>query len=474
MGKNEQDLFFLNKVDIMNKLKMFKAKKFHFIGIGGVSMSSLALVLKHDGFYVQGSNEVINDELKLLAKKKIRIFIGHSKNNVLGADVVVYSSAIHEDNPELKYAREHNLIVLKRAELLGMIAENYKTVIAIAGSHGKTTATAMISEIFLNAGLKPTIHAGGKLKAINSNYLIGNKKFFITENCEYKDNFLFVKPDISVILNIDSDHLDYFGNLNGVKKSFLKYANGTKQGGVNIVLGEDVNSFEIKQFENSASFGLGDKNDIYAKNIKEYKAGFYSFDVVFNDVKLGNIKLNIVGEHNVLNALASILVALICDIDFEIIKTSLEKFMGVKRRCELIGYLNGAAVYHDYAHHPKQIEKMIKTAKELVKNNKGRIITIFEPHTFSRTKYLLEDFAKSFVGSDYVIFAPVYSARELESEGLNSIDLMTETRKYICDVEYLKSYNEIVNFVKGKTKKDDLVLVLGAGTIEKLAKDLVK
>lgn len=458
----------------MNKLKMFKGKKFHFIGIGGVSMSSLACFLKRDGFYVQGSNEVINDEMKILAKKKIRLFLGHSKNNVLGTDIVVYSSAIHEDNPELVFARNNNLIVLKRAELLGMIAESYKTVIAIAGSHGKTTTSAMISDIFINAGLKPTIHVGGRLKSIHSNFLVGNKKYFITENCEYKDNFLFVKPDVSVILNIDSDHLDYFGSLEGVKKSFIKYADGTKPGGVNLVFGEDINSLEIGQKENSITFGFDDKNDVYAKNIREYKAGFFSFDVVFSGFLLGNIKLNIVGEHNILNALASIMVSMLFEIDFSVVKDTLENFKGVERRCEKVGEVNGVLVYHDYAHHPKQIEKMIETARELVKNNGGKIITIFEPHTFSRTKFLLESFAKSFVGSDYVIFAPVYSARELESDGLNSIDLMTETRKHIAKVDYYNNYSEIIKRVKEFAKKDDLVLVLGAGTIEKLARDLVK
>lgn len=453
---------------------MFKGKKFHFIGIGGISMSALACILKHNNFFVQGSNEVINDEVKKLAKKKIRIFLGHSKNNVLGADVVVYSSAIHEDNPELKFARQKQLLVLKRAELLGLIVEEYKTVIAIAGSHGKTTATAMISEIFTEAGLKPTFHIGGVSKLINSNYKIGNKKYFITENCEYKDNFLFVKPDISVILNIDCDHLDYFGNLDGVKSSFLKYAKNTRQGGLNIVFGEDLNSFEIKKMTGCASFGLKESDDVYAKNIKEYKTGYFSFDAYFGGFLLGNVKLNIVGEHNILNALASILVSLICDVDFDVVRHSLERFSGVKRRCDRIGLVNGAEVYHDYAHHPKQIEKMIETARELVKNNNGRVITIFEPHTFSRTKYLLDDFAKSFEQSDIVVFAPVYSARELETDGLNSIDLMCETRKRIEKVEYFKSYTEIKQYIKNEVKKEDLVLVLGAGNVDKLAEILVE
>lgn len=453
---------------------MFKGKKFHFIGIGGISMSALAFCLKKDGFYVQGSDETINDEVKKLAKGRIKVFLGHSKNNVLNADVVVYSSAIHEDNPELKYARKNHLIVLKRAELLGMIAERYKTVIAIAGSHGKTTATAMISEMFINAGLKPTIHLGGRLKSIKSNYKIGNKKFFITENCEYMDNFLFVKPDISVVLNIDSDHLDYFKSLEGVKKSFLKYVYGTRENGLNLDFDQDENSNEIRLLENTVTFGLNKTSDIFARNIKEYRAGFFSFDVVFEKCYLGNIKLNIIGEHNVYNALAGIFVGLICGIDFCDIKNSIENFSGVERRCERLGEINGAEVYHDYAHHPKQIEKMVSVAKELVKETNGRILTVFEPHTFSRTKYLLGDFAKSFMGSDFVFLAPVYSAREDESAGLTSTDLLVETKKYIKNVMLFDGYADIIKTIKQTAKKGDLVLVLGAGNIEKLAKTIIE
>lgn len=453
---------------------MLKGKKFHFIGIGGISMSAIASCLKREGFYVQGSDETINDEVRKLVKRKIKVFLGHSKNNVLNADVVVYSSAIHEDNPELKYARKNHLIVLKRAELLGMVAEKYKTVIAIAGSHGKTTATAMISEIFIKAGLKPTIHLGGRLKSINSNYKIGNKKFFITENCEYMDNFLFVRPDISVILNIDRDHLDYFKTLDGVKKSFLKYAYRTRENGLNLAFDGDENLAEIKRLDNTATFGLKKDSDIFARNVKEYKPGYFSFDVVFEKCCLGNVKLNIVGEHNIFNAIASIFVGLICGIDFCDIKESLENFSGVERRCEKLGELNGAEVYHDYAHHPKQIEKMIAVAKELVKETKGKIITVFEPHTFSRTKFLLEDFAKSFIGSDYVFLAPVYSARELESDGLTSENLFYETKKYELNVQLFGNYAGIIKEIKQVAKKGDLVLVLGAGNIEKLAKNLVE
>ena len=322
----------------MNELKLLKGKKFHFVGIGGVSMSSLALMLKKNGYYVQGSDDVQNAEVKKLVKRKVRVFLGHDQSNVLGVDVVVYSSAIQDDNPELVYAKKHKLLILKRAELLGFVAETYKTVIAVAGSHGKTTTTAMIGEMFLNAGLKPTLHIGGKLKSINSNYMVGNKSYFVTENCEYKDNFLYVKPDISVILNIDRDHLDYFGNLENLKLSFLKYSKGTRDGGLNIICDQDENLVDISRLENSVKFGFDSKSDVFAKNVKEYKAGYYSFDVVFEKCKLGKIRLNIFGKHNVLNALASVFVGLICGLEFDEIKKSIENFSGVERRSDFVGF----------------------------------------------------------------------------------------------------------------------------------------
>ena len=452
---------------------MFKGKRFHFIGIGGISMSGLAQMLKRAGFYVQGSDEVINAEVKKLLRKKVRVFVGHSKDNVLGVDVVVYNSAISEDNPEIQAARKMKLIILKRAELLGLLAERYKTVIAIAGSHGKTTASAMISDVFILAGLKPTIHLGGRLKSINSNYLIGNKKYFITENCEYKDSFLFVNPDISVILNIDSDHLDYFKNLDGVKKSFLKYASKTRMGGINLICGDDDKSKDLAGLDHTATFGFSDNNNIYATNVREYKAGFYAFDVVFEKCKLGRVKLNIVGRHNIFNALACVFVGVLCSIDFEVIKQSLEGFLGVDRRCEKVGELNGADVYHDYAHHPAQIQKMINTAKQL-KSKDGRVLTIFEPHTFSRTKYLLQEFAKSFVGSDYLFLAPVYSARETKEDGLTSLELMQVAKQEVEKIYYVKRYVMIANYVKKIARKGDVVLVLGAGTIEKLSKMIIE
>lgn len=432
-------------------------------------MSALACFLLSQGVKVQGSDESQNEEVEKLKSKGIKIFLGHKKSNLNGVQAVVYSSAIKDGNEELETAKKRKLILIKRAELLGLVASSYKTVISVAGSHGKTTTTAMIAELFEKNRQKPTYHIGGVLCSSNSNYKIGNKKYFITESCEYMDNYQHISPDISVILNVDADHLDYFGNLDGVKSSFLKFAKKTKSGGLVIACKDDENSAEIINLDNALTFGFSKKADIYAKNIKEYKPCHYSFDVVFSGYTLGNIKLNILGKHNVLNALATIFVGLVCLIDFCDIKKAIESFSGVKRRCEKISEKNGILVYHDYAHHPKQIENMLSVAKDMTKKG-GRVIVVFEPHTFSRTKFLLEDFAKSFEVADDVIFAPVYSAREKPTDGYDSLKLADETRKYVKTARVVDTYEEIKQEVEKLAKPKDVVLILGAGSVEKLAR----
>lgn len=452
------------------KIRDIKNKKFHFIGIGGISMSALALILKQNKIYVQGSDVYKNSETQKLEKRGVKVFYKHSAKNIKNVDVVVYSSAISDDNPELKFAKLKNKIILKRAELLGMIADLYRCVIAVAGSHGKTTATAMISEIFMHAGLKPTFHIGGNLNSIKSNYKLGNKKYFITEACEYKDNFLFVKPTIALILNIDADHLDYFKDIDGVKDSFKKFQTSIKSGGISILCCDDENSRGLFGGKNVVTFGLKKSADISATNIKEYKPCYYSFNVKFSGFKLGTIKLNIIGKHNIYNALASILIGLLCDVDFSIIKYTLENFSGVDRRCQKIAEINKVQIYHDYAHHPKQIKKMIQVGKDLTKNTTGRIIVVFEPHTYSRTKHLIGEFVDSFQGADKIILAPVYSARENPIDGYDSLKLASDISVSGLDVEYIENFSDIKKRVCEVSNSNDVVLILGAGKIFELAK----
>ena len=447
-----------------------KNKKFHFIGIGGISMSGLAFMLMHNKIYVQGSDLARNQETEKLEKAGVKVFYEHKKSNVKNANIIVYTSAIKDDNEELVEAKISGKIILKRAELLGLISKLYKCVIAVAGSHGKTTTTGMISEILMKANKNPTIHIGGNLNSISSSYNVGENEYFITEACEYKDNYLYIKPDIAIVLNVDADHLDYFKNLSGVKRSFLKFARHVKNGGITIISRDDENSKCIAEKLMPATFGFDKSADVYASRVKEYMPGYYSFDVKFSKYKLGNIKLNILGRHNVLNALASILVSICLGIDFEDVKWAIENFSGVERRCEFIKNINGASLYHDYAHHPEQIEKMIKVGRELVSKTDGKLIVVFEPHTYSRTKFLIDEFVKSFKGADYVIFAPSYSAREKQEEGFDALKLANCTRDFGLKTIHLESFEEIKFKVLEVAKAGDVVFILGAGTIEKLAK----
>lgn len=452
------------------KLKELKNKKFHFIGIGGISMSGLAWMLFKQLIFVQGSDESNNDEIIKLSKVGIPIFNKHNKDNLRGIDIVVYSSAISEDNEELVFAKNNNILLLKRAELLGLIASDYETVISIAGSHGKTTTSAMISEIFINAGLNPTIHLGGVLNSINSNIFIGDKKYFITESCEYKNNFLYITPNLSVILNIDADHLDYFKNLENVKKAFFRFSNKTKKGGLNLICSDDFNSKMLLKNANTITFGCKNSN-ILAKNIKKHKNGQFSFNVLFNDLCLGKIQLNLFGRHNINNALAAVLVGILCGIDFEVIKYTLENFTGVKRRSEFVCEINKCLIFSDYAHHPNQIKQMILVGRGLLKN-RGRLTIVFEPHTYSRTQYLCDEFVESFNDVDRLILAPVYAARESETDGLKSEDLKNKLLLKNIKAELFFEYADIKNEIIKSAKPHDVILILGAGSIENLVKML--
>lgn len=432
-------------------------------------MSALAQILHQNGARVMGSDLADNDEVKKLRALGIKVYSSHRAEQIKKAQVVVYSSAIHEDNPELIAAKEQGKTIVRRAELLGEVASLYHSTIAISGSHGKTTATAMISEIFLKAKLDPTIHIGGKLNCIGSNYVLGKSDIFITEACEYMDNFLFIMPDIALVLNVDCDHLDYFGNIDRVKDSFKKFGSNIRRGGLVMACYDDAACSEIFPDGQAATFGLNEKADMVAKNVHEYAPGYFAFTPSLMGFELGEIKLNILGKHNIYNALAAIFVAMIFDIDFDVIQSALENFSGTERRCEVIANNGGALILHDYAHHPKQIESMICSAKQM-KGESGRIITVFEPHTYSRTKFLLNEFAKSFEGSDILILAPVYSARESESEGANSLELMSVAEKFVSDIRYGETYEKIYQMLSGEIREGDIVLILGAGTIDSLAK----
>ena len=436
-------------------------KHIHFLGIGGISQSALAIILLHKGYKVSGSDKTESKITKELKQKNIDVCINGISNQIKIADLIVFSVAIHNDDKEMILAKSLGKKIISRAELLGLIANEYKNVISIAGSHGKTTTTGMIAEIFIEAGFNPTVHIGGLLTKYNTNIILGNNDFFITEACEYYDSFLELKSDVSVVLNVQSDHMDYFKTINNLKKSFVKFVNNTKNSGL-IVYNKSCNFFKQKIKKDALSYSCGG-GIVKSLNITEYKKGKYSFDCMFLGQKLGNIKLGVYGEHNVENALSAICVALKYGVSFQTIKKALFNYCGVKRRFEDYGIFNGVRVIHDYAHHPTEIKAIINLAKRIVK---GDLYVVFQPHTFSRTLALIDEFKKCFDGAKEVFVYKVYSAREDKSQGIDENGLKDAL---LLEGQMASSYNnyeEMKKNIVSTLKKGDLLLVLGAGDIE--------
>ena len=430
-------------------------------------MSGLAMFLKSRGHIVAGSDEVLSNITEKLEKEGVKVYCGHDENHVINFSTVVYNSAISSDNPELVRARRDNKIVISRAELLGIISKSFNKTIAISGSHGKTTTTAMISSIMIDANKKPSVHIGAEFDKINGNVLIGGKDLFITEACEYKDNFLKVKSDISVILNVQPDHLDYFKTFDNEILSFKKFAENTNNGIV-IVNEDDENIEQVTANVDSCIFySCRHHSDYEAKRIIMDSLGCYSFDCFEYGKFIGRFHLSVKGRHDVYNALAAIVIARQFGINYFQISKSLKNFYGAKRRFEEVGSINGASVIHDYAHHPTEINSSIDIARSITK---GKVITIFQPHTYSRTRDLFDDFAKVLSRSDEVIMYPIYAAREDPILGITSDKLSEKIKSMNTSSRCIKSFDEIYDVVKNVADVGDVVLIVGAGDIVNLCK----
>ena len=439
----------------MKKLNFLGFKKIFFVGIGGISMSGLCKMSRVFGAEVMGSDIGFNEEIEKLQSLGIKIFHKHEASNISkDIDLVVFSGAIHTDNPELQEAKRLGIRTMERSKFLGIVSKLYKNVIAISGTHGKTTTTAMIGEIFEKAKLNPTIHLGGESINLSDNTIIGDNEFFVVEACEYRESFRFLRPNLLVITNIESDHLDYYKNLNDIKKSFVKLSKHSD----NIIVQKDT---DIKH---KKAILLG--KDIEAKNIKFCNHG-YNFQVYKNDKFYFDCRLNMLGLHNVSNALFAIAVSDFYGIEKEKIKQALEKFRGVKRRYENIAHIENTPIIIDYAHHPTEIENSIKGISNEYKN----VLTIFQPHTYSRTLKLLDDFVKVLKKTDNLIIFETYPAREKEIVGGRAIDLVNAINK--DDIEYFDNLDALKKQVLDKVKNEniDCVLILGAGDLaEKIRK----
>lgn len=448
-------------------------KRVHFIGIGGISMSGLAHILLNNGHIVTGSDIKNSHIIERLRQEGAVITIPHSESSVIGADLVVYTAAIHEDNPEYQKAKELNIPIIDRATLLGLIMKKYKYGIAVAGSHGKTTTTSLISVILDGVGFDPTVLVGGEVDVIGGNVRVGNSEYFVTEACEYTDSFLKFYPYIAVILNVDSDHLDYFKNIDNIKQSFRQFANLVPPDGFVVACKDDANTMYVVNGlnKNIVTYGIYQDSDWKAKNISFDDKGCAIFDVYYKEKYMGNFKLSIPGKHNVYNALAALAVSHLVGVDIKKASHYLTEFKGTHRRFEVKGIVDGITIVDDYAHHPAEIKATLEAARNYPHK---RIICIFQPHTYSRTKSLLNDFAGSFDNADKIIIADIYAAREKDTGIVSSKDLVELISQRGKDVLYLKDFDSIVEYLNKNAKAGDLVLTVGAGNIYEVGEMFLK
>ena len=441
-------------------------KHIHLIGIGGISMSAIAETLKNWNYKVTGSDSTKSEITDSLIQNGIDVTIGHDLGNAGIADLIVYSAAISEQDPEILIAKENNIPLIDRGHFVGYLTKLYKETICVAGTHGKTTTTSMISICFVNAQKDPSIEVGALLKEINGNYRVGKSDYFILESCEYKGNFLKFFPKTEVILNIDNDHLDYYKSFDNIVKAFSDFANLLDESGLLVTNADDENCFALREKVKShfISYGIYNENaDFTAKNITFDRNGFPSFDVYKNERYYQTIELSVAGIHNVLNALACIAVCDYYNISKEIVFYSLKSFTGANRRLEYKGTIEGdIVIYDDYAHHPTEI----KATSNAIKNKDyNESWVVFQPHTYSRTKLLLNDFADSISDFDHIILLDIYAAREQNTYEISSNDLANKLKEKNKDVRYISNFDEVVSFLKENVQHNDLILTLGAGTV---------
>ena len=437
----------------------------HFIGIGGISMSGLAEILLEEGFTISGSDAKQSALTDSLAKKGATIYIGQKASNLsIRPALVVYTAAIREDNEEFKAAVDAGIPMLSRAELLGQIMDNYEKSIAVAGTHGKTTTTSMISQILLVAKADPTISVGGILEAIGGNIRVGGSEVFITEACEYTNSFLHFHPKYSIITSVEAEHLDFFKDIDDIRRSFHEFAGNTAHDGVLIINGQIA---ALDQITNNLScsvttYGLCENDDFYAKNITYNDHACGTYTLMHKTEDLGTVSLSVPGRHNVSNSLAAIALCLNLGLPLDVIKKGLLQFGGTKRRFEYKGTKNGITVIDDYAHHPTEVAATLTAARNYPH---GRIICVFQPHTYSRTKAFLSDFARVLSMADIVVLADIYAAREKNTIGISSKDLLAELQKNGQESYYFPSFDEIEKFLSEKCINNDLLITMGAGDV---------
>ncbi|MDD4582920.1 MAG: UDP-N-acetylmuramate--L-alanine ligase [Eubacteriales bacterium] len=460
--------------DIMLKLSNYK--HIHCIGIGGIGLSAIAEILLSKGHWVSGSDVKENEQTERLKQSGALIFIGHDADNIVGADMVIYSAAIGQDNPELLASIQNGIPVATRAEILGYLMKQYKHSIAISGTHGKTTTTSMVSLILENNQLDPTILIGGNLTEINGNVKVGQGQYFVTEACEYMDNFLNLFPRYEIILNIDSDHLDYFKDIDHIVNSFEQFAKLVPEDGTVIAYSANpfVNAIIRNLNCNVITFGFNEQCDYHAENIIFNSCGMPSFDLCSRGKFLCHLQLSVPGEHNIANALAAAACCHNLGVDLSHISSTLETYTGTQRRFDVIGVTkNNIRIVDDYAHHPTEIKATLSAADNIPHNN---LWCLFQPHTYTRTLALFDEFAEALHEADKVILTDIYAAREKNIYKVSSKELVAEMKRSDPNKEvyYFSNFEEIANFVINNAEPGDLVLTMGAGDIYKVAEMILE
>lgn len=445
----------------------------HFIGIGGISMSGLAQILIQAGFTVSGSDAKKSPLTQRLVSMGAKINYPQMASNINDSiDLVVYTAAITPDNPEFAAATEHQIPLMTRASLLGQIMKNYKMPIAISGTHGKTTTTSMISEVLLAADADPTLSIGGILKSIGGNIRVGRSEYFVTEACEYTNSFLSFFPRISIILNIEEDHMDFFKDIDDIRHSFRKFAEILPDDGYLIInkgidrLEQLVEGLRCKII----TFGTDASADYSFADAAYDDLGRASYTLIRKGQNCGTVRLGVVGEHNILNSLAVLALMDTLGIDSDIVHNALSTFSGTDRRFELKGEVAGIRILDDYAHHPTEITATLKAA---VKYPHKTLWCVFQPHTYTRTKAFLKDFATALSLADKVVLTDIYAAREKNTIGISSKDLLQELEKTGTECYYFQSFDEIENFLLKNCIDGDLLITMGAGDVVKIGESLL-
>lgn len=459
--------FNLNNVD--------KTKSVFFVGIGGISMSALAHILKNCGFKVLGSDFKESETTAQLREMGIPVFIGHNAENVKDAGLVVYTAAIKKDNPELVEAQRKCIPSIERATLLGAMMKNYKYPVAVSGTHGKTTTTSMLAHVLCGANFDPTILVGGVLPLIGGNMRDGGKDYFVTEACEYCASFLKFFPLYSIILNVEEDHLDFFKDLDDIINCFRKFVNKLPENGAVIANFDDENVIKTvaETDKRVISYGMEYQNaDYKAKNISFSCGGMAEFDVFKYGELYFHVALSVPGIHNVKNALAVVAVSDLLGVECKDIQNGLLSFKGTNRRFEYKGKVNGADVIDDYAHHPTEVKATLKSARTVA--GKGRIWCVFQPHTYTRSLALKDEFAKAFYDCDKLVMTDIYAAREKDTGLITSLDLVNEINKNSKNAIYIKEFADIAAYFKKNTKPGDIIITMGAGDVYKIGEMLIE